>query len=273
MRIYDEAGEENLTVYLISAEERGEVRALVIGVVTRGQARRILELENERLEEVNEEETPEELEDRLGTDEGDCREVARETQPVEDTEILLLINEEDKKEVLRSFHDSPFGGHFGVNKTYEKVKSRYRWEGMKKDIENYVKVCKKCQLNKGSKLTKKPLVLTGVSVRPWERLYIDIVEGPPESNAENNVILSMIDDLTKFVMFEALVDQKAHSVAKAIFENIMCRYTIPKQILSDRGTNFRSDLVKELCKILKIKKLLTSPYRPSTNNVVVSPKI
>lgn len=148
-----------------------------------------------------------------------------------------------------------------MDKTYNRIKKRYHWVGMKKDVEQYVKVCVKCQLNKKSRPTKMPLVLSKVANKPFERLYFDIVEGVPESNQGNHVILSMIDDLTKFVLFEALPDKQAQSIAKVIFENIMCRYTIPKEILTDRDSNFRALLVKELCKIPKITKLLTCRIR------------
>lgn len=182
-------------------------------------------------------------------------------------EVEAVDDKSDQEVILRAYHDSPFGGHFGNGKTYDRVKRRYQWVGMKKDVENHVKTCLKCQLNKKTKLTKMPLQLTQNQTKPMERLYLDIVEGVPESNRGNTVILSMLDGLTKFVQFEALPDQQAHTIAKVLFENIVCRFTIPKEILTDRGSNFCSLLMKEMCRMLKVKKLTTSAYRPSTNNV------
>ncbi|KAG4076848.1 hypothetical protein HA402_006558 [Bradysia odoriphaga] len=233
---------------------------LTVGVVTRAQAK--------KQASESEESKEDEREDPFESEEVDNNpqavpEIAESTEET----VIEITDEEDKEAILKQYHDSAFGGHFGMDKTYDRIKARYHWIGMKKEIERYVKVCLKCQLNKKRKLTKMPLVITKVAAKPFDRLYFDIVEGVPESNQGNNVILSMIDDLTKFVMFEALPDQQASSIAKAIFENVMCRYTIPKEILTDRGNNFRALLVKELCKMLKIKKFLTSPYRPTTNNV------
>jgi len=54
-------------------------------------------------------------------------------------------------------------------------------------------------------------------------------------------------------------------VAKALFEEIFCRYGTPKKILTDQGTNFMSQAFDELTKILNIKKLRTTPYHPQTD--------
>ena len=38
-------------------------------------------------------------------------------------------------EILSNMHDHVSGAHFGVHKTFNKVKQRYWWKGMYKDIE------------------------------------------------------------------------------------------------------------------------------------------
>jgi len=35
-----------------------------------------------------------------------------------------------------------------MNKTYEAIKRHYQWPNMKQEIEEYMKTCAKCQLNK-----------------------------------------------------------------------------------------------------------------------------
>jgi hypothetical protein len=53
-----------------------------------------------------------------------------------------------KRKILYEFHDSPVGGHRGMNKTYRAIKLRYTWPNMKREIEDYVRKCKSCQINK-----------------------------------------------------------------------------------------------------------------------------
>lgn len=46
---------------------------------------------------------------------------------------------------------------------------------------------------------------------------------------------------------------------------IICRHGVPKQLLTDKGTNFVSDLFKSACSILSINKLQTTAYHPICN--------
>lgn len=67
--------------------------------------------------------------------------------------------------------------------------------------------------------------------------------------------------MTRFVEFTAMLDQTANT------ENILCRYTLPKVIISDNGTNFTSEIFKQTCKLLGITKMQTTPNAPIGNLV------
>ena len=47
--------------------------------------------------------------------------------------------------------------------------------------------------------------------------------------------------------------------------NIVLKFGAPAQILTDQGTNFLSDLFKNTCKLLKIKKIQTTAFHPESN--------
>jgi transposase InsO family protein len=46
------------------------------------------------------------------------------------------------------------------------------------------------------------------------------------------------------------------------------RVGVPKELLTDQGSNFMLDLIKQVCKLLKINKLCTTPYHPEANGLV-----
>src|SRR6476661_9626593 len=46
-----------------------------------------------------------------------------------------------RNQILKLFHDDPFGGHLGVTRTFRRVSQRYAWEGMYEDIRDYVLGC------------------------------------------------------------------------------------------------------------------------------------
>lgn len=185
----------------------------------------------------------------------------------EDDSCDNILDPKEQWAILKAYHDSPFGGHFGVSKTYNKIKRRFKWKGLKKDVGAYVKKCKKCQQNKIGRRIKMPLILTDVSKKPFDKVYVDIVGPLPISSNGNKYILSMLDDLTRFVEFVPLPNQLAETVARALYEEILCRYTIPKNIVTDNGTNFECSVFKALCRLLGVSKLRTTPYHPQGNVV------
>ena len=56
--------------------------------------------------------------------------------------------------LLQEFHETPIGGHAGVQRTYLRLAANFVWEGMKKDVKDYVGQCYTCQTVKYS--TEKP---------------------------------------------------------------------------------------------------------------------
>lgn len=209
------------------------------------------------------EEPPEESINELSSESGS----ENEGPDNEDDGRQRIVRKEDKKELLRAYHDMPLGGHFGSSKTYAKLRQKYTWRGMKADVGRYIQQCAKCQLNKGSRPTRMPLQFTQISKEPFDKVYVDVVGPLPISGNGNKYILSMVDDLTRFVEFAAMPDQQSETVARVLFEHILCRYNIPKQIVTDNGTNFVGQVFNKLCKLLGVKKLRTTAYHPQANMV------
>jgi hypothetical protein len=72
-----------------------------------------------------------------------------------------FLSEKGKLEILKEINDSPIGGHACINRTYRKLKQLINWPGMKSDVENYIRVCEKCQKNKMTQChTRMPLMIT-----------------------------------------------------------------------------------------------------------------
>jgi len=107
-----------------------------------------------------------------------------------------------------------------------------------------------------------------IMTEPFSRVAIDIV-GPlnPPSDDGHKYILILIDLATGFPEAIPLREIDSVSVAEALLV-IFSRVGIPREILSDRGTQFTSQLMGELHKLLGIKPLFTTPYHPSGNGRV-----
>jgi hypothetical protein len=71
--------------------------------------------------------------------------------------LRVLVKEEEQKELLAAFHDSPWAGHRGTWATFEKLKEKYWWPGLYKDVHPFVTTCESCQMHS--------------MVRHWDELH------------------------------------------------------------------------------------------------------
>jgi hypothetical protein len=89
----------------------------------------------------------------------------------------------------------------------------------------------------------------------------------PETEKGNKYILMFQDDLSKLVTAIPIPQQDAETIAREFVINVILKMGTPKQVLTDQGANFLSDIFKNVCKLLKIKKLQTTAFRPESNEV------
>ena len=88
----------------------------------------------------------------------------------------------------------------------------------------------------------------------------------PTTKSKNRYILTYIDLGSRYPDAVPL-STTADVIAKALL-NIMSRLSVPLEILSDRGSNFLSSVMKETFKFLGILHSKTAPYRPQSNGAV-----
>ena len=77
----------------------------------------------------------------------------------------------------------------------------------------------------------------------------------------------MVDYATRYPEAQPLKDIHAETVAEALV-NMFARVGIPKEILSDQGSQFLSAVMKEVCRLLSVKQMVTTPYHPMCNGLV-----
>ena len=102
--------------------------------------------------------------------------------------------------ILQQYHDSPTGGHSGEHRTYGRIAEEWFWEGMKKQIVEYVKKCEVCQRQNTSTLSPTGLLQPlPIPNQVWEQISMDFVEGLPKSGGKDKLVV--VDRLTKYAHF------------------------------------------------------------------------
>ena len=93
---------------------------------------------------------------------------------------------------------------------------------------------------------------------PLELIHIDLmsVESTIELNKLPRVknVLVITDHFMHYASVVVTKDQMAKTVAKVLYERINAVFGMPAKLLSDRGANFTSALVEELCTMFGIQK-------------------
>jgi hypothetical protein len=185
---------------------------------------------------------------------------------IENNKRLRVIRRYEFEGIMYMFHDHQLSAHFGIQPTYDKIRERYFWKGMLKDIETYVKSCDQCQ-RRGKPKGKHEL--HPISVKgSFYQIGIDIVGPLPKTQQNNRYIVVAIDYFTKWPEARAIPEATAKEVSKFIFEDIICRHGCPEKILSDRGSHFNNQLIRALMEKFQIKHGFSTPYHPKTNGLV-----
>lgn len=167
---------------------------------------------------------------------------------------------DDQRMIINDFHLLPTSGHAGIRRMVNNIKKYYYWPTIEKDVQEFVKKCDKCQKQKYCLKTKQPMVITTTATSAFDKVYLDIV-GPINKDVNDYAyILTLQCELTKFVEAYPLQSKHATSVARSFVENFVLRYGIPREIATDRGSEFIASTMKEVCTLLKVNHITSTAY-------------
>uniref|UniRef100_A0A1X7UR29 Integrase catalytic domain-containing protein n=1 Tax=Amphimedon queenslandica TaxID=400682 RepID=A0A1X7UR29_AMPQE len=102
---------------------------------------------------------------------------------------------------------------------------------------------------------------------PFYRVGVDIMELPLTIHG-NKYVIVFVDYLTKWVEAFPAADQTSETIATLLVNEIICRHGVPDQLLSDRGTNLLSGLMKDVYALTGIEKINTTASHPQTDGLV-----
>lgn len=161
---------------------------------------------------------------------------------------------------MNEYHDFPTAGHYGMEKTLQRISSRYYWPGLRQYVTKYIRNYIECQRYKASNLKSADLIQTPVASQKFEILAIDHFGPLREIHGKKKWIFIIEDVSTQWVELFALEHATAEACAKILVEEIILRYGTPRRIISDNETQFVSGIMREVAYWLGIKQSLTPLY-------------
>ena len=169
---------------------------------------------------------------------------------------------------LNSVHRD--AGHQGQQRTLALTQERFWWPMMAEDCCAILRGCPHCRAFKGE-VPKAPLCPIR-AYAPLELVHLDYtsMESTMELNRPPVVknILVITDHFVRYALLVVMKDQTAKTVMKVFYECFITVFGVPVKLLSDRGVNFTSALVEELCTAFSIQKCQTTAYHTQCNGQV-----
>ena len=104
-----------------------------------------------------------------------------------------------------------------------------------------------------------------VHLEPFEKWALDFIGSINPTSNGKRYILVCTDYVTKWAEAKALVRATEQTVVNFLFEEIFVRYGVPREIVTDQGTQFTSKLVKDIIEKYQIKHRRSTPYHLQAN--------
>ena len=179
-----------------------------------------------------------------------------------------FIPESLRRLVFRQLHEL---SHPGWKASCRLIGSRYFWPSLKADVKVWATECEACQCSKVTKHVKRPLTELPCPSQRFTTVHIDIV-GPLESigTPYNSMryLVTMIDSHTRWLEAVPVAEITTEVVCRAFMYHWVARFGPPLYVISDKGSQFRSELIANLNELLGVHHIRTSAYNPKANGMI-----
>ncbi|CAC5380501.1 Uncharacterized protein K02A2.6 [Mytilus coruscus] len=153
-----------------------------------------------------------------------------------------------------------YEGHPGVTRMKMLAHSYIWWPNMDSELENKVKTCHECQVNRHVP-AEAPLHPWEWPEKPWSRVHIDYA-GP----LHGKMFLVCVDAHSKYMEVQ-VVNSATSATTIEKFRTVFATHGIPDTIVSDNGTPFTSEEFESFINRNGIRHIRVSPYQPSSNGL------
>jgi hypothetical protein len=163
-------------------------------------------------------------------------------------------------------HSNGLDGHFGRDKTFEIVNTKFFWPNIRRDVNIFVVVCIFFQTPKGGQQNTGMYMTLPVPKEPSIDISMDFVLGLPHSQRGHDSVFVVVDRFSKMAHFlPCKKTNDASQITQLFFKEIVRLHGLPKTITSDRNTKFLDHFWRVLWR--KVDNILQFifAYHPQTD--------
>jgi hypothetical protein len=158
--------------------------------------------------------------------------------------------------------------YLGLATAKKLLRVGYFWLTIFKDCIKAIKKCHPCQVFIRKTRSHPTPLHPVITVSPFTKWGVYFVDCNPTSARGYQHIIVVVDYFTKW--FEAMPTVKSNGKTAAffVFNQIITRFDIPSEIVTDHGSHFQNEMMVELASKLGFKHGNSSPYYPQANGKV-----
>lgn len=154
------------------------------------------------------------------------------------------------RDIVKLHHDTLPHGHRGEFATMYAVQQQYWWPGMTRFIKAYIQGCAVCQVMKHQSNKLKVLIhpIPTEHTLLFKRVTVDFIMDLPKSQGYDAVVIFMDHDSSKGAIFVPCHKMtSAEDLADTYIDHVWRWFGIPEETIMDRGKQFESKFMWELC--------------------------
>jgi ribonuclease HI len=183
--------------------------------------------------------------------------------------LLKCLSRTEGIEIMKETHAGLCGSHIGSRPLLGKVfRQGFYLPKAASDAADLVQKCRNCQ--KCARDQKQPSSLTQLIQPTWplQRWGLDLLGPLPPAQGNLKYFVVAVEYFSKWIEAKPLATITSVAVQKFFWQNIVCRFGVPKAITVDNGTQFDAETFKDLCDQIGTKIHFASVRHPESNGLV-----
>ncbi|GKD05975.1 reverse transcriptase domain-containing protein [Tanacetum coccineum] len=171
--------------------------------------------------------------------------------------------------VIREIHEGSCSMHAGPRSVVAKaMRLGYYWPTMHRDARDMIRACNDCQVHRPVPRNPQQPLTPITAPWPFYKWGIDIAGPFPEGPGKVKFLIVAMDYFTKWIEAKAVATITGNQVKKFVWDNIVCRFGLPGEIISDNGKQFSDNPFKDWCDKLNITQRFALVKHPQSNGLV-----
>jgi ribonuclease HI len=183
--------------------------------------------------------------------------------------MLKCVTETEGIQILREVHSGTCGSHTGPRALAAKViRQGFYWPAIICAANRVTRSCEAFQ--KFSPRSGNPSQFTKLIAHTWplQRWGLDIVGPLPMAQGNLKFTFVAVEYFTKWIEARAVTTITSKTAQKFFWQNIICRFGVPSELIVDNGKQFDSQDFRDFCFSIGTKLAFSSVYHPQSNGVV-----